>query len=91
MVLVVLAIVFTVLATLMSMMVMTVSSAETGEPIETPFGIRSWVGRRNHALGRGPDLTTLRSTQPCIPSGSLNRVPASDEVMAGMSPLPGGR
>jgi len=91
-VLVVLAIVFTVLATLMSMMMMmTVSSAETGEPIETPFGVRSWVGRRNHALGRGPDLTTPRSTQPCIPPGSLNRVPASAEVMAGMSPLPGGR
>jgi len=32
-----------------------------------------------------------RSTQPCIPSGSLNRVPASAEVRAGMSPLPGGR
>ena len=32
-----------------------------------------------------------RSTQPCIPPGSLNRVPASAGVMAGMSPLPGGR
>ena len=32
-----------------------------------------------------------RSTQPCIPPGSLNRVPASAEVKAGMSPLPGGR
>jgi len=32
-----------------------------------------------------------RSTQPCIPSGSLNRVPASAGVKAGMSPLPGGR
>ena len=31
------------------------------------------------------------STQPCIPPGSLNRVPASAGVMAGMSPLPGGR
>ena len=30
-----------------------------------------------------------RSTQPCIPSGSLNRVPASAGVTAGMSPLPG--
>ena len=30
-----------------------------------------------------------RSTQPCIPPGSLNRVPASAEVKAGMSPLPG--
>ena len=32
----------------------------------------------------------LRSTQPCIPPGSLNRVPASAGVRAGMSPLPGG-
>jgi len=32
-----------------------------------------------------------RSTQPCIPSGSLNRVPASAGVRAGMSPLSGGR
>ena len=32
-----------------------------------------------------------RSTQPCIPPGSLNRVPASAGVTAGMSALPGGR
>ena len=32
-----------------------------------------------------------RSTQPCIPPGSLNRVPASAGVKAGMSPLPGSR
>jgi len=32
-----------------------------------------------------------RSTQPCIPSGSLNRVPASAGEKAGKSPLPGGR
>jgi len=32
-----------------------------------------------------------RSTQPCIPPGSLNRVPASARVRAGMSYLPGGR
>ena len=31
-----------------------------------------------------------RSTQLCIPPGSLNRVPASAGVKAGMSPLPGG-
>ena len=36
-----------------------------------------------------PQLTG--STQPCIPTGSLNRVPASVGVRAGMSPLPGGR
>ena len=32
-----------------------------------------------------------RSTQPCILPGSLNRVPASAKVRAGMSHLPGGR
>jgi len=32
-----------------------------------------------------------RSTQLCIPPGSLNRVPASAGVRAGMSLLPGGR
>ena len=32
-----------------------------------------------------------RSTQPCIPSESLNRVPASAGVKAGKSPLPSGR
>jgi len=32
-----------------------------------------------------------RSTQPCIPPGSLNWVPASAGVKAGFSPLPGGR
>jgi len=31
------------------------------------------------------------STQPCILPGSLNRVPASAGVRAGMSPLPDGR
>ena len=36
------------------------------------------------------DLLT-RSTQPCIPPGSLNRVPASAGVRAGISPLSGGR
>jgi len=36
-------------------------------------------------------IVTGRSTQPCIPPGSLNRVPASAGVKAGMSPLPGGR
>jgi len=31
------------------------------------------------------------STQPCIPPGSLNRVPALAGVKAGMSPLSGVR
>ena len=42
------------------------------------------------SLKTGPgDVTSpYRSTQPCIPPGSLNRVPASAGVRAGMSPLP---
>jgi len=36
-------------------------------------------------------FTTFRSTQPCIPPGSLNRVPASAGVRAGISPLSGCR
>jgi len=43
--------------------------------------------RRRYGDGAG----NTRSTQPCIPPGSLNRVPASAGVKAGMSPLPGGR
>ena len=35
--------------------------------------------------------SSFRSAQPCIPPGSLNRVPASAGVRAGMSHLPGGR
>jgi len=43
------------------------------------------------ALGKLFTPSVPRSTQPCIPSGSLNRVPASAGVKAGKSPLPGGR
>ena len=42
-------------------------------------------------LGHGLQPAVPRVTQPCIPSGSLNRVPASAGVTAGMSILPGGR
>jgi len=42
-------------------------------------------------LGKLFTPIVLRSTQPCIPSGLLNRVPASVGVKAGKSPLPGGR
>jgi len=38
-----------------------------------------------------PCTAYYRSTQPCIPPGSLNRVPASAGVRAGMSPVLGGR
>jgi len=35
--------------------------------------------------------TVPRSIEPCIPPWSLNRVPASARVKAGMLSLPGGR
>ena len=31
------------------------SPAETAEPIELPFGLRTWVGPGNHVLAGGPD------------------------------------
>ena len=37
------------------------------------------------------EYIAVRSTQPCVPPESLNRVLASTEVRAGMSALPGGR
>ena len=52
--------------------------------------VLGWVtvfGRVYHLMRKKP----TRSTQPCIPPGSLNRVPASAGVKAGMSPLSGGR
>jgi len=42
-------------------------------------------------LGKLFTPIVLRLTQPCIPSGSLNRVPASAGVKAGKSHLPVGR
>ena len=39
----------------------------------------------------GYTISVCKSTQPCIPAGSLNRVPASAGVKARMLPLPGGR
>jgi len=32
-----------------------VSPAKTDEPIEMPFGLRTWVGPGNHVLDRGTD------------------------------------
>ena len=51
------------------------------------------VYRDGHSLGYGLHAFTTvpRSTQPCIPPGSLNRVPVSAGVKAGMLPLLGGR
>jgi len=49
--------------------------------------------RRCRVAVLGKLLTPIvpRSTQPCFPSRSLNRVPASAGVKAGKSPLLGGR
>jgi len=46
---------------------------------------------RVHTVYSSNTCSSTRSTQPCIPPGSLNRVPASAGVRVGMSPLPGGR
>ena len=61
-------------------------------------GIRVSVPHSSTSFGwdKGGNVTSAgwqvtHSTQPCIPPGSLNRVPASAGVRAGMSPLPGGR
>jgi len=43
----------------------------------------------NQLVASGANVS--RSTQPCIPPGSLNRVPALAGVRVGMSPLPSGR
>jgi len=63
-------------------------------PIATILRLKTFVPHLNVAAAvdrrdRRTD-TVPRSTQPCIPPGSLNRVPASAGLRAGMSPLPGG-
>ena len=57
-------------------------------------GVRQWTKLTHVGPGYNWDGCTIsgcnqptRSTQPCIPPGSLNRVPASAGVKAGMSPL----
>ena len=52
--------------------------------------VPGWVNIFGRLYHLGCNKPT-RSTQPCIPPGSLNLVPASAGVRAGMSPLPGGR
>jgi len=55
-------------------------------------GLLTWMGDRLCRAGMSSRYVTIhRSTQPCIPPVSLNRVPALAGVKAGMSPLPGGR
>jgi len=49
---------------------------------------------KSSTLSRFPTFSLLYNEakrNTCIPPGSLNRVPASAGVRAGMSPLPGGR
>ena len=63
-----------------------------GPPEPTPRTVSRLV--QPFSTADGADQQTrrqTRSTQPCIPPGSLNRVPASVGVKAGMSRLPGGR
>ena len=62
-------------------------SYPTSGPVSTGMGDRLWAGIPSRYVSNQP----TRSTQPCIPPGSLNRVPASAGVKAGISPLPGGR
>jgi len=57
---------------------------------EHGFESQSWRCRVT-VLGKLFTPIVPRSTQPCIPSGSLNRVPALAGVKAGKSPLAGGR
>ena len=58
----------------------------TSDPVNTGMGDRLRAGIPSRYV-----TSRLGSTQPCIPPGSLNRVPALAGASAGMSPLPGGR
>ena len=55
--------------------------------------VLGWVTvfRRVYRLGLSVCNKSIRSTQPCIPPGSFDRVSSSGGVKAGMSHLPGGR
>ena len=59
-------------------------------PAQQPTA-RQILSRSPSGASRHLTLNVTRSTQPCIPPGSLNRVPASAGIRAGMSPRPGGR
>jgi len=59
-------------------------------PAQQPTA-RQILSRSPSGASRQLTLNVTRSTQPCIPPGSLNRVPASAGIRAGMSPRPGGR
>ena len=57
--------------------------------VGTGYNWDGWPSSGGYTISGCNQLT--RSTQPCIPPGSLNRVPASAGVKAGISPVPGGR
>jgi len=67
-----------------------VSMPDSGSE-EHGLGVSQSRRCRVTVLGKLFTRMVPRLTQPCIPSGSLNRVPASAGVKAGKSPLPGGR
>ena len=62
-------------------------NARTSGPVSTWMGDRLRAGIPAISVCNKP----TRSTQPCSSPGSLNRVPASAGVRAGMSPPSGGR
>ena len=55
-------------------------------PVTTGMGDRLQAGIPSRAV-----TSQLGQLSPCIPPGSLNRVPASAGVKAEFSPLPSGR
>jgi len=64
-----------------------IRSCSTLSPVSAGMGDRLRVGIPPRYVTK-----PTRSTQPCIPMGSLNRVPALiGWGNGGMSPLPGGR
>ena len=61
---------------------------------EIRIGFTSLVPAHTGSPGKGPlngCVCVYRSNHIYIPPGSLNRVPATAAVKAGMSPLPSGR
>jgi len=43
------------------------SPAQTAEPIETPFGLRTWVGPENHVMATSRHTCETRDFQPESP------------------------
>jgi len=85
----------TVLGVYLKRTCLRVTSASSALGVLSDYALYKPTHSLTHSLtstsGRGRSLQCTRSTQPCTPSGSLNRVPASAGARAEMSPLPGGR